>query len=243
MILKTVNIQNSSFGDSFELKFYSHYDESIDNYLINEIFKDEIYNFHSDNNSPVILDCGSNIGLSLIYFKLKYPKSIIYAFEPDPAIFNVLKNNVAFHNFSDVTIFNKAVSDNNGTMTFFVCNKKTGYIPVGSIYKNTYATDEILVESIDIGEFIFKLNKIDFCKIDIEGGESLMLNSMIHSDSITNISNFIVEYHKWVNQTYKLNDFIETFKNHGFKSKIIKEEPPEKNYEKISGNAILNFQL
>jgi FkbM family methyltransferase len=41
--------------------------------------------------SPYIIDAGANIGLSIIYFKKKYPNSKIVAFEPDKLIFNILK--------------------------------------------------------------------------------------------------------------------------------------------------------
>ena len=49
------------------------------------------YRFVTTKEAPVILDCGANIGLSVIYFKQLYPNSKITAFEPDPDVFKVLK--------------------------------------------------------------------------------------------------------------------------------------------------------
>src|SRR5688572_20822569 len=49
-----------------------------------EIFKREIYRFTTVNNAPKIIDCGANIGLSVIYFKRLYPAAKIVAFEADP---------------------------------------------------------------------------------------------------------------------------------------------------------------
>ena len=57
-----------------------------------EIFVDEIYKFNSRNNSPVIFDCGANVGTSCLYFKRIFPNSVIKAFEADPEIAKVLSN-------------------------------------------------------------------------------------------------------------------------------------------------------
>jgi hypothetical protein len=56
-----------------------------------EIFVDEYYRFKSDNNSPVIYDCGSNVGTSCAYFKMIYPNSVIKAFEAEKGITELLK--------------------------------------------------------------------------------------------------------------------------------------------------------
>ena len=38
-------------------------------YMCKELFAEEIYRFRSATDHPYILDCGSNIGLSILYFK------------------------------------------------------------------------------------------------------------------------------------------------------------------------------
>src|SRR5690606_3275073 len=42
-------------------------------YQYKEIFADNSYRFESENDHPVIIDCGSNIGLSILFFKELYP--------------------------------------------------------------------------------------------------------------------------------------------------------------------------
>jgi FkbM family methyltransferase len=81
-----------------------------------ELFENEIYRFNSSNKTPLILDCGTNIGLSVIYFKRLHPDSRIIAFEPDPNIFNVLQGNV--ESFKDVELINKAVWTSETTLEF-----------------------------------------------------------------------------------------------------------------------------
>src|SRR5690349_14366069 len=50
---------------------------------LEEIFIDKVYLFHSAELSPRIIDCGANIGLSVIFFKRTFPSAKIIAFEPD----------------------------------------------------------------------------------------------------------------------------------------------------------------
>ncbi len=42
-------------------------------FLLKEKFVDEQYYFKETNISPVIFDCGSSIGISVLYFKCLYP--------------------------------------------------------------------------------------------------------------------------------------------------------------------------
>ena len=47
------------------------------NYLFREIFVDAQYLFQADNDRPFIIDCGSNIGMAILFFKSLYPQARI----------------------------------------------------------------------------------------------------------------------------------------------------------------------
>ena len=64
-------------------------------YQYREIFIGRGYDFACSHDSPLILDCGGNIGLSVVWFKQRYPKSRVMVFEADPSIAEVLKSNMA----------------------------------------------------------------------------------------------------------------------------------------------------
>src|SRR3989344_6241937 len=49
--------------------------------MFEEIFIQKQYYFDSRNRRPLIVDCGSNIGLSVVFFKILYPEAKIIAFE------------------------------------------------------------------------------------------------------------------------------------------------------------------
>jgi hypothetical protein len=59
--------------------------------LYKDIFIHRIYHFEAQRPDPLILDCGSNIGMSILYFKHIYPRARVIGFEPDPAIFPYLE--------------------------------------------------------------------------------------------------------------------------------------------------------
>ena len=59
-----------------------------------EIFKENIYFFEANNEKPLIIDCGSYIGTSILFFKIHYPDSRIISFEPDEENFKILSDNI-----------------------------------------------------------------------------------------------------------------------------------------------------
>ncbi len=58
----------------------SHFDRGTLNYLYREIFARQPYYFRAASDSPIILDCGANVGMASLYFKWLYPKSRVTSF-------------------------------------------------------------------------------------------------------------------------------------------------------------------
>ena len=56
-----------------------------------EIFTDRSYAFPCTHPNPVIYDCGSNIGLSILYYNKNYPNCRIESFEPNPTVADILR--------------------------------------------------------------------------------------------------------------------------------------------------------
>ena len=76
--------------------------------LYKDIFVHRIYHFEAQRPDPLILDCGSNIGMSILYFKHVYPKARIIGFEPDLAIFPYLEENVVCNGLKDLQLVQAA---------------------------------------------------------------------------------------------------------------------------------------
>ena len=63
---------------------------------------------------PHIVDCGSNIGMAVLFFKALYPRASITAFEPENATFQQLRVSVERNMLSEVTLINAAVGEKTG---------------------------------------------------------------------------------------------------------------------------------
>jgi FkbM family methyltransferase len=118
--------------------------------------------------APVILDLGTNIGLSIVDLKLQYPSSVIYGFEMDKENHELAVKNCK--GLEGVTIEHKAIWNERTNMSY----RKSG---LDDAYKLDQAagsgTNDVLVETITIPGIIekYQLREIDYVKMDIEGAE------------------------------------------------------------------------
>jgi len=71
-------------------------------HLFREIFIQQTYWFEADSYTPTIFDCGGNIGISVVYFKMLYPRARVVVFEPDPGAFPLLQKNIEKNALADV---------------------------------------------------------------------------------------------------------------------------------------------
>jgi hypothetical protein len=202
-------------------------------YGINEIFKTNIYKFNASSNEPLIIDCGANIGLSVIYFKQLYPHAIIKAFEPDPKIFNTLTFNVNSFGFKEVELFQKAIWKQNETLQFKQEGGFSGRIPMANDEHNI-----IEVEAISLQEIIAN-KKIDFLKIDIEGAEYEVLKSC--KDNLQNVEHIFIEYHSHQDEKQTLHEILEILTNQGFRYHILEAFTRKKPF--IDNETMLGMDL
>ena len=82
-----------------------------------DIFVDGALEFRARSAAPRILDCGGNVGLASLFFKRRFPGARITAYEADPAIFAMLKANLAANRASDVETVHAALWTANGRVT------------------------------------------------------------------------------------------------------------------------------
>ncbi len=85
-----------------------------------DIFDDDCYRMHgvTISDGDCILDIGANTGLFILFLNTIGAKARVYAFEPAPATFQVLKQNVEMHNKLPVQLFNVGLGRVKGTATF-----------------------------------------------------------------------------------------------------------------------------
>ena len=74
-----------------------------------------------------VIDIGANIGyFTLLFAKLVGPNGKVFAFEPDPTNFSILKKNIEENNYDNVILSQKAISDKTETTKLFLCKFSNG---------------------------------------------------------------------------------------------------------------------
>lgn len=172
-----------------------------------DIFVDEIYRFEAGNPSPVIYDCGANIGTSCLYFKLIYPSAKIKAFEADPLIAEVLKSNLSRNGITDIDVIGKAA---------WVSSTGVEFSSVGADTGSVYGSEKLVkIESIRLRELIEKEAVIDMLKLDVEGAETDIIQDC--RDVLKGVKNLFVEYHSWTHLPQRLDETLRVLKESGFR--------------------------
>jgi phthiocerol/phenolphthiocerol synthesis type-I polyketide synthase E len=88
--------------------------------VYHDIFDEDCYRMHgvTIRDGDCILDVGANTGLFVLFLNFIGAKVRVFAFEPAPAIFQVLSRNVESHNKLPVQVFNVGLSREPGQATF-----------------------------------------------------------------------------------------------------------------------------
>ncbi len=167
------------------------FDYSTFAYLFEEIFIEASYFFHAPNETPKILDAGSNIGISVLYFKWLYPNALIFAFEPDQRTFGLLKENVERNGLKNVVLNQVALSDKDGEAIFHT--DREGSLGASLLEARNQAPSEQVVQVRSLVPFL--TTQFDFMKMDIEGAESECLTDVATQGRLGLINEMVIECH------------------------------------------------
>jgi FkbM family methyltransferase len=207
-----LKLQLTSRFQEIEIGFYNHIIKVPDAAsllsLNHELFGREIYKFKSEKHEPVVIDCGANIGLSIIFFKKLFPKARVIAFEPDKKIFEYLEFNVKSFQFDNVELINKGLWEKETTLKFFSEGADAGRI--------AQENDKNIVEiqTVKLSNYL-KKTEIDFLKIDIEGAETEVL--IESQEWLKNVRNIFIEYHSFSTQKQTLSTILNILETNGFR--------------------------
>jgi FkbM family methyltransferase len=182
-------------------------------HMFETIFAYRDYFFRAGTSKPMILDCGSNIGLSVLYFKREYPESRVIAFEPDPATFKRLEQNVAAHGLRDVRLHNRAVYSAAGPIDFHYDPAAPGSLSMS--VRGEWMPAAQKVEAVTLSSFIE--GEVDFLKLDVEGAEMAVLEEVARSGKLRHIREMAVEYHHHAVPTEdRLSEMLRLLEDNGY---------------------------
>ncbi len=121
-----------------------------------------------------VIDAGAYIGYySLLASKLVGSKGKVYAFEPSPESLDLLHKNIQLNNCKNIQVFKKAVTDKTGHTTFYLSPHNLS----GSSILRSPQNPQIEVSTTTLDEAVGD-ERVDFIKMDIEGGETRALKGM-----------------------------------------------------------------
>lgn len=136
-----------------------------------EVVKKEV------KEGDVVLDIGAHIGYyTLIFARLVGEKGKVFAFEPAPDNFALLKKNVGINGYQNVILEQKAVSNKTAKIKLYFEEEN---VTDHKIYNSPDGHESIEIEAIRLDDYFENYNgKIDFIKMDIEGAEWMALQGM-----------------------------------------------------------------
>lgn len=158
----TVRLRRFDQTSDFRLEHWSDYPALWD------IFIQDYYWIGLPYNPEIIIDLGSNIGLSLLYFRLRYPDAHIYGFEPD--INNYRRLKYIAGRLDNVHVYNVAVSPSDGSTRFF--SGRRSHLS-SSVFPQEHneKSREIEAKKLDTLMEELRILHVDLLKFNIEGAE------------------------------------------------------------------------
>lgn len=146
---------------------------------IREELETELFISHL-SEGMVVFDLGANIGYyALLAASIVSPSGKVYAIEPFPASFETLVKSVELNGFSDfVECHQIAIWDRVGTTQMFIGDADNLHTLMDlSPYRSTSGqTKEVATITLD--KFLENRGEIGFLRMDIEGGECQVFDSM-----------------------------------------------------------------
>jgi FkbM family methyltransferase len=195
-----------------------------------QIFLNQVYSFTEDTDSKlksspgVIIDIGANIGISIAYFRSKYPNTKLIAIEASPINYLQLKKNIEENNFQNVEAINCFLANKNGVTKFYHnVDKPGGSFGEGFKHKNSNKFEEFDVNTAKLSDLINSYKNI-VIKIDVEGAEYQILKDLAASNIISQVIEITIEISTQIQKHYNdLNEVINDFYNLGFEPRVISD--------------------
>ncbi|HWO33442.1 MAG TPA: FkbM family methyltransferase [Candidatus Acidoferrum sp.] len=128
-----------------------------------------------------VLDIGAQSGFySLLLSRLVGLEGMVVAFEPLPANFRVLEENLNLNKVQNVTIRREAVSDRSGEISFAFPHEEASLVAGPVLESDNLGTFQ--VPSISLDDFMLQSGRsVQFVKMDVEGAETAVLRGAVQT--------------------------------------------------------------
>ena len=193
-------------------------------FTFEEIFKLGEYKAAEEkikNAKNCVIDAGAQAGFFSLYARALNAEVKIIAIEPDEENLEAMVNNFSQNNIQDIEIVSSALAGTRSVRDFFVSTDFHDH----SLNKNLVKkiARKVKVQGLTLSDIRekYKINQIDLLKMDIEGAEYEVLNSL-HKADWEKINSIILEYHDFLNFSHEVLENI--LKQNKFKVKTTKSK-------------------
>jgi FkbM family methyltransferase len=131
------------------------------------VFINDEYDFSLVRPPSIIVDAGANVGMSAVYFALRYPGATIIAVEPEPSNFAILLKNAEL--FPQIIPINAALWKHEGLV--HIQDGGGGHWGMRTIEGKVPTRQAIRATTIQALMQHLRIEQIDLLKIDVEGAE------------------------------------------------------------------------
>lgn len=150
-------------------------------FRVNSIFKGNEYkiaNYRGSQRGRTVLDIGANVGLFALYVKMNDPEAVIHCYEPVPSTLSLLNENVSSLPGVQVHPYALGIETNNSTIQLHRFN--TGQNSLKKFDSPDSYCGSVVVPCRSASQEIdeLRLDRIDIIKIDTEGCEIEILESL-----------------------------------------------------------------
>jgi len=215
------SISNSDYVEIEGRKMFVHGNDglALSIFKVYEPAQTQVVKEHIKEGN-VVVDIGAHVGYyTLLFAQLVGPKGKVYAFEPDPVNFELLKKSVEINGYQNVILIQKAVSNKNGKVKLYLGDNNRA---INRIYdaKMDDAKEAIEVDSIRLDDYFKNYEgRIDFIKMDVEGSESSIIDGMHSILRKTKTLKIMTEFYPYLIRKFgkEPEEFVQTLATAGFK--------------------------
>jgi FkbM family methyltransferase len=151
--------------------------------VLNELLVLRVYGPQLGSVEPrSILDLGSHMGASILFWRERFPEARIVGVEPDPVTFRRLYRNVG--SWPGVELHNVAVAERDGPTRFSSARQ-------GWISSLSGGGDLVVVEARSFRGLMEEVGYVDLLKVDVEGAEWQILDDR----ALQSVGAIVGEYH------------------------------------------------
>jgi FkbM family methyltransferase len=213
--LKTQNKKDKK--EIIQMSFFNHVfsirNASEVQFMLRELWLNQPYWIKRQAPFKKIADVGSNQGFSMFYFKQRFPEAEIHGFEPDESNFQLLQTNVlqfkgSHDRISQTAAWNKVtLLEFSGNENVPSTNRKFSEV--------VHEENSKGVKAFDFGRWV-KMCTYDLIKIDVEGAESKILESLEANHAFGASKIWMIEFHTHLHGEELMHRAAEMFQRAGF---------------------------